>query len=43
MSFVKNNEVLVIITSFFDKSKEYFDKMTFKTCYITEITIKLDI
>jgi hypothetical protein len=35
-SFVVNNELLVIITSFFDKNSKFFlTKMTFKTRYIT--------
>ncbi len=48
-SFVKNNEFLAIITSFFFtkiasflmKIPSILTKMTIKTCYITEITIKL--
>jgi hypothetical protein len=47
-SFVKINNFWAILTSFFDKNNEFFDKitsslkkMTFKTCYIMEIMIKL--
>jgi hypothetical protein len=47
-SFVENNEFLAIITSFLTKIvsfltkvASFLTKMTFKTRYITEITIKL--
>ncbi len=39
-SFVENNEFLAIITSFLTKIASFLTTMTFKTRYITEITIK---
>jgi hypothetical protein len=40
-SFVKNNEFLVIITSFLTKIMNILTKMTIKTHHIMEITIKV--